>query len=53
MDPITAALKAAQAKIADPGEIRTLDENASLLRPLAGRAFQVWELKPRSAREGG
>ena len=52
MDPLAAAFKAAQAGIVDPGEFRTLGENAALLRPPVGRDFQVWALKPRLARDG-
>ena len=51
-DPLAAALKAARATPVGPGEIRTLDGNAALLRPLLGRGFQIWELPHRSARDG-
>ena len=50
--PHTTALKAADAKSVDPGEFRTLGEDASPLRPLVGRDFQVWESKPPIARGG-
>ena len=49
MDPLTSALEAARAVVVDPGEFRTLDENAWVLRPLVGRGFQVWGLKNRPA----
>ena len=52
MDRLAAALKAAQAVVVDPGEFRTLDEDARLLRSLVGRGFQVWEPKNRPARDG-
>ena len=51
-DPLTSALKAARATLVDRGEFRTLDVNASLLRPLVGRGFQVWELPNRLAADG-
>ena len=34
LDPLTTALQAAQAERVDPGDFRTLGENASLLGPL-------------------
>ena len=52
MDPSTTALKVGGATRVDPGEFRTSGENASLLRPLAGRGFQVWDLPERQARDG-
>ena len=50
--PLTSALGAAEAVKVDPGGFRALDGNAHMLRPLAGRGFQVWELKERDARNG-
>ena len=50
MDPPSSALKAARNAKVDPGDFRTLDENAQMLRPLVGRRFQVWELKERASR---
>ena len=35
-----------------PRDSRSLDEDTHLLRPLAGREYQVWELKGRTARNG-
>ena len=52
MDSLTSALKDAHATLANSGEFRILGENASLWRPLVGRGFHVWELKPRLARNG-
>ena len=52
MGPLAEALKAAQATRVDPGEFRTLDGNASLLRPLFRRDFQVWKPPNRKARYG-
>ena len=51
-DPLSAALIAAGADRVDAGEFRTLGENASLLRPLAGMDFQVWASPERQARDG-
>ena len=42
-DPLTEALQAARATRVNPGEFRALGEDVSLLRPLVGRDFQVWE----------
>ena len=50
--PLASALKAAKAAPVDPGEFRTLDENAHLMMPLVGRGFQARELKDRVARNG-
>ena len=47
MDPLATALKAARATLVDPGEFRALDETATLLRPLPGPGFRVWELLNR------
>ena len=52
MDPLTAARKAAEAVLANIGEFRPFDKNASLRRPLVGRGFQFWELKDRPAIDG-
>ena len=52
MDPLTAALQAAQAGRVDPGDFRTLGENASLLRPLIWRGFKDWKLQKRIPRDG-
>ena len=52
MDPLTAASKAAHTTLVDPGEFRTLGDDASLLRPLVGRDFQVGELPAQKARDG-
>ena len=52
MGPLTPALKAARAVKVDPGEFRTLDEKANLLRPLMGRGFHLWKLQDRHARKG-
>ena len=43
MGPLAADLKAPKAGKVDPGEFRTPDEQARLLRPLVGRGFQVWK----------
>ena len=52
MGPLTTALKAAKAERVDPEDFRAPRENASLLRPLIGRGFQVWRLQERIARDG-
>ena len=52
MEPLTEASKVARANLVDPGECRTLSEDAPLLRPLVGRDFQVWELPAHNARDG-
>ena len=52
MDPFAASLEAAEAVLVGPGEFRALDENASLLRPLVGRGFQVSGPQGRAARNG-
>ena len=52
LDPLTEALEVARAKRVDPGEFRTLSEDASLLRLFVGRDFQVWELPARKTRDG-
>ena len=51
LDPLTVASKVARAKRVDPEEFRTLSGDVSLLRPLVGRDYQVWELPVRKARD--
>ena len=52
LDPLTEALEVARTKRVDPGEFRTLSEDASRLRLFVGRDFQVWEVPARKTRDG-
>ena len=51
-EPLTKALAIAGAELVDTGESRTLGENASLIRPLVGRDFQVRASPVMQARDG-
>ena len=51
MEPPAMALAVAGAERVDAGEFRALDANSGLLRPVAGRDFQVWSLPGRKARD--
>ena len=49
IDPLAAPLEAAKVERVDPGNFRTFDEHAGLLRPPFGRGFQFWRFRKRMA----